>query len=42
MDWLVIPIGLLVAWAVYHTFAEMKQDKRIEQLEKNQKDETKF
>ena len=29
-----IVIILLVAWAIYHTIAEMRQDKRIDQLER--------
>lgn len=29
-----IVILLLVLWAIYHTIAEMRQDKRIDQLER--------
>ena len=34
MDWQGIVIILLVVWAIYHTLAEMQQDKRIEKLGK--------
>ena len=33
MDWKTIAIVLLVAWAIYHTLLEARQDKRIEAVE---------
>ena len=29
-----VVVVILAAWAVYHTVAEMQQDKRIDRLEK--------
>lgn len=34
MDWQGFVIIALVLWAIYHTFAEMQQDKQIEKLKK--------
>ena len=34
MDWQAIAIVLLAAWAIFHTYVETQQDKKIKDLER--------